>query len=112
MRRCAIPAPHFPAMIVEEQDAQLSIELRRGTARGGAMPGALEIGGTMPDQLRLEALGDVGLLLVVLPEQCDRPADDMDAGAVLGEAQPQIVVHAVEEVFTDPAAGPPPDVPG
>ena len=83
-----------------------SRRLARGPApaAGGFRPCGRN-GGPHLAQLGLEAGRGVGLLLGMDAKQSQRPADPMQHPAGLGEAQPELVIHAVVEILLDPGPG-------
>ena len=93
------------ADIVDHGDAEPAIGPRPRAGGGGLQALAGEIGGPHLAQLGLEAGRGVGLLLGMDAKQSQRPADPMQHAAGLGEAQPELVIHAVVELLLDPAAG-------
>ena len=86
--------------VVEEQDPQI-----RAAGRLDGEPGGLDASRGMPiadsDEFRLITADLVGLLFFMHAEQGDRPADHVQPGPRLGESNPQVVIHRIEQPLVD-----------
>ncbi len=95
----------LPANIVDQRDPQPAPVIRGLARRGRLVAGPRQIFGSHGRQLDLECRLVCRLLPVMQPEPCEGPPEHMEPSALLGETQPQLVIHAEIQALRDPGAG-------